>query len=175
MIPFRPFGKLHVAVGSYRRRCLGELIWQWPKGQTVTTKPARKRLGSDPVPNLPIAGIGVSAGGLEGFVQLLKGLPPETGMAFGLVQHREFEHISHATQVPVCAVLITIASARWVFAPRGNSIPPIDCFLRSLAANRGEVAVGVICWEWAPGGTAGVEAVYSQDGFTFAGFRRPII
>ena len=120
-----------------------------PKRQAVTRKPARKRLGSEPMPNFAVAGIGASAGGLEAFVQLLKGLPPETGMAFVLVQHLEFKHDSQlagllekATQVPVCAVLMTVASGRLVLAPRGNSMLPIDCFLARLR----RIAVK---WRWA--------------------------
>ena len=140
-----------------------------PKRQAVTAKPARKRLGSEPEPNFPVAGIGASAGGLEAFVQLLKGLPPDTGMAFVLVQHLDPKHDSQlagllekATEMPVCEamdglilrpnrvhvmpsnVLMTVASGRLVLAPRGNATLPIDCFLRSLAADRGDLAVGVI-------------------------------
>ena len=65
-----------------------------PKRQAMTVKPSRKRFGSEPVPNFPVAGIGASAGGLEAFVQLLKGLPPDTGMAFVLVQHLDPKHDS---------------------------------------------------------------------------------
>ena len=35
----------------------------------------------------PIVGVGASAGGLEAFTQLLRGLPLDTGMGFILVQH----------------------------------------------------------------------------------------
>jgi two-component system, chemotaxis family, CheB/CheR fusion protein len=164
-----------------------------PKRQGVTAKPARKRLGSEPVPNFPVAGIGASAGGLEAFVQLLKGLPPDTGMAFVLVQHLDPKHDSQlagllekATQMPVCEamdglilrpnrvhvmpsnVLMTVASCRLVLAPRGNAMLPIDCFLRSLAADRGELAMGVILSGTGADGTAGVEAVKTAGGITFA-------
>ncbi|MGB7838193.1 MAG: chemotaxis protein CheB, partial [Terrimicrobiaceae bacterium] len=65
-----------------------------PSREAATARPARKRLGSEPVPSFPVAGIGASAGGLEAFVQLLKGLPPDTGMAFVLVQHLDPKHDS---------------------------------------------------------------------------------
>src|SRR5262245_16227041 len=42
----------------------------------------------------PIVGIGASAGGLEAFKALLTHLPPETGMAFVLVQHLDPHHES---------------------------------------------------------------------------------
>ena len=45
---------------------------------------------------------------------------------------------------------------------------PIDCFLRSLAADRGELAVGVILSGTGADGTAGVEAVKTAGGITFA-------
>ena len=38
-------------------------------------------------PSFPLVGIGASAGGLEAFMQLLRGIPVDTGMAYILVQH----------------------------------------------------------------------------------------
>ena len=164
-----------------------------PTREAATAKPARKRLGSEPAPSFPVAGIGASAGGLEAFVQLLKGLPPDTGMAFVLVQHLDPKHDSQlagllekATQMPVCEaidgmvlrpnrvhvmpsnVLMTVVSGRLVLAPRGSALQPIDCFLRSLAADQGELAVGVILSGTGADGTAGVEAVKTAGGITFA-------
>ena len=126
-------------------------------------------------------------------MQLLKGLPPDTGMAFVLVQHLDPKHDSQlagllekATQMPVCEaldglilrpnrvhvmpsnVLMTVASGRLVLAPRGDAVLPIDCFLRSLAADRGELAVGVILSGTGADGTAGVQAVKTAGGITFA-------
>ncbi len=37
--------------------------------------------------SFPIVGIGASAGGLEAFQQFFTSMPPDTGMAFVLVQH----------------------------------------------------------------------------------------
>lgn len=58
--------------------------------------------------SFPIVGIGASAGGLEAFTELLRGLPADTGMAFVLVQHldpgrtSELTHIlTRATMMPV--------------------------------------------------------------------------
>jgi two-component system, chemotaxis family, CheB/CheR fusion protein len=126
-------------------------------------------------------------------VQLLKGLPTDTGMAFVLVQHLDPKHdsqlaglLERATQMPVCEavngqilrpnrvhvmpsnVLMTVASGRLVLVPRENEISPIDCFLRSLAAEYGELGVGVILSGTGADGTAGVEAVKAAGGITFA-------
>jgi two-component system CheB/CheR fusion protein len=129
------------------------------------------------MPNFAVAGIGASAEGLEAFVQLLKGLPPETGMAFVLVQHLEFKHDSQlagllekATQVPACAVLRYL----WPVGPRATrEFDAADRLLSTLAC--GEVAVGVILSGTGADGTAGVEAVNTGGGITFTGFRRPIV
>ena len=48
---------------------------------------------------LPIVGVGASAGGLEALTQLLQNLPPDTGMAFVLVQHLDPEHESALTEI----------------------------------------------------------------------------
>src|SRR5262245_15619596 len=52
--------------------------------------PQRSLLSSDsvsPKKPFPIVGIGASAGGMEAFMELLKRLPADTGMAFVFVQH----------------------------------------------------------------------------------------
>src|SRR5438445_7101354 len=49
--------------------------------------------------SFPIVGIGASAGGLEAMTQLLKHLPPRTGMAFALVQHLDPTHESALTSL----------------------------------------------------------------------------
>ena len=159
----------------------------------ASATPARKQLNSETVAKFPVAGIGASAGGLEAFLQLLKGLPTDTGMAFVLVQHLDPKHdsqladlLERATQMPVCEavngqilrpnlvhvmpsnVLMTVASGRLVLVPRGNAMSPIDCFLRSLAAEYGELGVGVILSGTGADGTAGVEAVKAAGGITFA-------
>ena len=47
----------------------------------------------------PIVGVGASAGGLEAFTQLLRGLPLDTWMGFILVQPLDPEHESALTQI----------------------------------------------------------------------------
>src|SRR3954470_11587457 len=55
--------------------------------------PRRRRAPARPV-EVPVVGIGASAGGLEAFSKLLDALPADTGMAFVLIQHLEPTHAS---------------------------------------------------------------------------------
>ena len=66
--------------------------------------------GSMPDNTVPIVGIGSSAGGLETLEQFLAGVPPESGMAFVVVQHLAPTHrgmfpelLQRATPMPVVA------------------------------------------------------------------------
>ena len=47
-----------------------------------------------PRPGCLIVGIGASAGGLEAFEQFFTRMPPDSGMAFVLVQHLAPDHAS---------------------------------------------------------------------------------
>ncbi len=42
----------------------------------------------------PVVGIGASAGGLDAFKKFFKAMPPESGMAFVLIQHLDPNHES---------------------------------------------------------------------------------
>src|SRR5947209_10220472 len=64
---------------------------------------------ASPLP-LPVVGMGASAGGLEAFTAVLRHVPPDTGMAFVLVQHLDPKHesmlvdlLSKSTGMPVAA------------------------------------------------------------------------
>jgi len=145
--------------------------------------------------SFPIVGIGASAGGLEAFTQLLRALPRKSGMAFVLVQHLAPRYesaltslLSHATQIPVtevkdqmiverdCIYVIPpnvnmgILDGRLHLMPRspGRQHLPIDFFLRSLAGERGNKAIGVILSGTASDGTIGLKAVKAEGGITFA-------
>src|SRR4030095_1726578 len=56
--------------------------------QTARAKAPKKNL------HCPIVGIGGSAGGFEAAMELLRHLPPSTGMAFVIVQHLDPHHAS---------------------------------------------------------------------------------
>jgi two-component system CheB/CheR fusion protein len=133
---------------------------------------------STPLPDFPIVGIGCSAGGLEALGVLLSGAPPDSGMAFIVVQHLDPEHPSNLPELlqrdtpmpvveasdgmlvrPDCVYVIPpnkdlslLHGALHLLDPtekRGLRLP-IDFFLRTLADDRQENAVGVILSAWAP-------------------------
>ena len=146
----------------------------------------------------PIVGVGASAGGLEAFTQLLEQLPADTGMAFVLIQHldpdarelpargagqghgdagqpgrgrharRAEPRLRHPAQRrhrdPARAADAGAASARRAGRPH----LPIDFFFRSLAAERGSHAIGVVLSGTASDGTEGLRAIKAEDGITFA-------
>lgn len=143
-----------------------------------------------------VVGIGASAGGLEAFSRLLEALPPDTGMAFVLVQHLDPKHesllaqlLSSRTVMPVREATdgvevtpdhvyvgppgadLLIAGGRLSLTPRDRDAQPhlpIDDFLRSLAADVGERAVGIVLSGAASDGVRGLEAIKSAGGVTFA-------
>ena len=144
----------------------------------------------------PIVGVGASAGGFEAFRELLKTLPSDTGLALVLVQHLDPGHesllaklLSKATTMPVAEVeegmtvepnhvyvippnkTMGIANGTLHLMARGEPMAkhlPIDYFLTSLAADRGNRAIGVILSGTASDGTMGLKAIKSEGGITFA-------
>jgi len=144
----------------------------------------------------PIVGVGASAGGLEAFTQMLGALPVDTGMAFVLVQHLAPKHasmlaeiLSRTTAMPVTEVhdeprvepnrVYVIPPNRDMVISRGSlqlrprektrgQHRPIDLFLRSLAEDQKEWAIGVILSGTATDGTLGLEEIKAEGGITFA-------
>ena len=153
-------------------------------------------LDSHAVPVFPIVGIGASAGGLEAFTQLLRHLPGQTGVAFVLIQHLAPQHESmltgllarssampvtevkdgmrvepnHVYVIPPNADMAILNGVLHLMARGGAPAPsmPIDYFLKSLAADRREKAIGVILSGTASDGTLGVKAIKAEGGLTFA-------
>lgn len=146
-------------------------------------------------PSFSVVGVGASAGGLDAFTQLLKGLPDDTGMAFVLVQHLAPSHpsalaeiLSRATTMPVTEVqgepevepnhvyvippdrsMIIVAGALQLLPREGRGAHhPIDQFFRSLAEERQHRAIGVVLSGTANDGTLGLEAIKAGGGITFA-------
>jgi chemotaxis methyl-accepting protein methylase len=144
----------------------------------------------------PIVGVGASAGGLEAFRSFLKALPPDTGMAYVLVQHLHPGHhsilaelLSRTTRMPVSEVKrdvrvepdhvyiipprhdIEISDSTLTLVPRsesGSQHMPIDRFLRTLAEVQKTRAIGVILSGTASDGTLGLKAVKARGGISFA-------
>ena len=148
-------------------------------------------------PVFSIVGVGASAGGLEAFTQLLSCLPPDTGLAFVLIQHLDRTHpsllrqaLARATSMPVLEAEhgmrvepshvyvitpntdIALQAGQLVLTPRPGDGPrphlPVDFFLRSLATEFGSRAIGVILSGSASDGTDGLRAIRAVDGITFA-------
>jgi two-component system, chemotaxis family, CheB/CheR fusion protein len=145
---------------------------------------------------LTVVGIGASAGGLEAFTRLIGHLPPDTGLAFVLVQHLDPAHqsllaelLARAASVPVveakdgmrverdCVYVIppnttmtlTDGHLRLVRRSRTEGVHlPIDAFFRSLADVHGSGAVGVVLSGAGSDGSRGIEAIKAEGGITIA-------
>lgn len=142
--------------------------------------------------SFPIVGIGASAGGLEAFEQFFTHAPPDTGMAFVLVQHLDPTHKSILVDLvrrytrmqvfevedgmpvqPDCAYIIPpnrdMAILHGVLhliepvAPRGQRLP-IDYFFRSLAQDQQELAIAIVLSGTGTDGTLGVKAIKGEGG-----------
>jgi two-component system CheB/CheR fusion protein len=61
--------------------------------------------------DLPVVGIGASAGGLEACTKLLDNLPSDTGMAFILVQHLDPTHESMMPELLAHHTRMTVVQA----------------------------------------------------------------
>src|SRR5262245_9138417 len=159
-------------------------------------KPETPLIQPVPPQTFPVVGVGASAGGLEAFRQLLDHLPNDTGMAFVFVQHLDparesilAELLSRATDMPVkevkhgmrvepnCVYVIppntnmAIANGALRLAPREETRGQhrsIDYFMRSLAEEKRNRAIGVILSGTASDGTLGLEAIKGEGGTTFA-------
>jgi two-component system CheB/CheR fusion protein len=143
-----------------------------------------------------IAAVGASAGGIEAFTELMSNLATDTGMAFVLVQHLDPEHHSMLTEllskkttmrvkevvngmtvepnhvyvIPPNATM-TISNHTLQLAPRseGRGLHmSIDHFMRALAEEQGNRAIGVLLSGSGTDGTAGLAEIQAHGGVTFA-------
>ena len=153
---------------------------------------ADSRGSAETLPAFPVVGVGASAGGLDAFRQLLAHVPADSGMALVLVQHLEATRASLLSDALAQATAMKVAQAeqgariepnRVYVIPPGVRMAieqgvlklspleedehrphlPIDFFLRSLAAERGRRAIGVILSGTASDGTAGLAAIRAQE------------
>ena len=142
--------------------------------------------------HFPIVGVGASAGGLEALEQFLGHVPDGSGMAFVIVQHLDPtrkgimpELLQRATTMkvvqvkdrqkvePNCVYVIPPNKDMSILhgvlhlmepaAPRGLRLP-IDSFLRSLAEDMQDLAVGVILSGMGSDGTLGLRAIKEKAG-----------
>src|ERR1700738_199698 len=61
--------------------------------------------------SFPIVGIGASAGGLPAFIELLAAVPPDSGMAFVIVQHLDPTHTSMLSDALARATAMKVSTA----------------------------------------------------------------
>ncbi|MBL9167658.1 MAG: PAS domain-containing protein [Verrucomicrobiales bacterium] len=141
---------------------------------------------------LVVVGIGASAGGLEALEQFFKGVPPESGLAFVVVQHLDptrkgimAELLQRGTSMPVVQVkdhtrvhsdcvyiippnkdLSLLHNVLHLLPPTGarGLRLPIDFFFRSLAQDQQDRSVGVILSGMGSDGTLGLRAIKERRG-----------
>lgn len=146
--------------------------------------------------DVPVAGIGASAGGISALEGLLPLLSHDTGVAYVVVQHMDPDHesvlpslLGKVSQLPVVVIedrmrlepdrvhilppntSLGMVNGRFHLAtptePRGQRTP-IDGFLRSLAEAKGERAAGIILSGTGSDGTIGLRAIKEHGGLTIA-------
>ena len=164
-----------------------------PRGQRTPSLPTAetddRKVCATP---FPIVGIGASAGGLEAFEAFFRACPADIGMAFVLVPHLDPGHqsllteiLQRSTAMPVLEAVdqVTVVPNQ-VFIippnremsivggvlqlhlpeqPRGQRMP-IDGFLRALAEDQAERAIGIILSGTATDGTLGLRAIFGAGG-----------
>jgi two-component system CheB/CheR fusion protein len=162
---------------------------------TVIDEAREKLERRDASDDLSIVAIGASAGGIEAFTELVRNLPADTGLAYVFVLHLDPHHtsilselIGKETKMPVAEVKdgVTVEPNHIYVIPPNASLTatgrtlhlgprdgahvhmPIDRFMRSLAEERGNRAIGVILSGSGSDGTLGVGEIQAQGGVTFA-------
>ncbi len=156
-----------------------------------TGKRAAPRRKAPPV----VVGIGASAGGLEALEGFLSKVPPDSGVAFVIIQHLDptrkglmVELLQRSTGMKVVQVTdrMKVAAGRvYVIPPNKDMsilhgalhlldpvIPrglrlPIDFFFRALADDRQEQSIGVILSGMGSDGTLGLRAIKEKAGAAF--------
>ncbi len=142
--------------------------------------------------SFPIVGIGASAGGLETLNVFFSSMPPDSNIAFVIIQHLSPSHksimaslLEKQTQMVVREIEDgTKLLANHVYLnPPGKNVAifnrslhllepiksssinmPIDFFFRSLSEDQGEKAIGIILSGTASDGTLGIKAIKGEGG-----------
>jgi two-component system CheB/CheR fusion protein len=139
-----------------------------------------------------VVALGASAGGLEAYEQFFRVMPPDSGHAFVLVQHLDPSHASLLTEILQRSTEMVVTEAQdqmellpsrvYVIPPNRDMLiiqgrlrlhlplephgqrMPIDSFFRSLAADQGYRAVGIILSGSGSDGTLGMRAILGAGG-----------
>jgi two-component system, chemotaxis family, CheB/CheR fusion protein len=146
--------------------------------------------------DIPVVGIGGSAGALDCFKTFFEAMPLDSGVAFVVIQHLAPAYESLLTELLAAHTCMKVTQAGhgaaikpncvYVIPPNQNlSIRdgvlsltefvkndgirmPIDFFFRSLAEDRQERAIGVLFSGAGSDGTMGVRAIRGAGGLTIA-------
>jgi len=145
---------------------------------------------------LVVVGIGASAGGLEALQEFFKAMPSTTGIAFVVIQHLSPDYrslmdelLARQTTIPIQIAMdgMAVEADHIYLIPPGKNISiyheklfleeqshrkvpnlPIDIFLRSLAADKGKNAIGIILSGTGSDGTLGTRAIKEAGGMIMA-------
>lgn len=152
--------------------------------------------GPDSPSVFPVVGIVASAGGLDAFKKFFSAMPADSGMAFVLIPHLDPSHeslmvelLSKLTAMPVVEAqhdmtvqvnrvhiippknFLTISDRRLqlIDLPKHRSWQTsIDSFLRSLAKDQGERAIGIVLSGTGSHGTQGIREIKLAGGMVIA-------
>jgi PAS domain S-box-containing protein len=161
------------------------------RAEPIAAAPAPST-GEAAEPRFPVVGIGASAGGLEAFRKFFSTMPADSGLAFVLIPHLDPSHASlmvdllaRSTAMPVVEAeedMAVEADRVFILPPnkymtigdgklhltgpvqRGGLPTSIDLFLRSLAEDRQEQAVGIVLSGTGAHGTLGLKAIKANGG-----------
>jgi len=142
--------------------------------------------------NVPIVGIGASAGGMEALEEFFQNMPKNSGIAFVIIQHLDPNHIDFLPEIlqRITEMKVMQATDRlkvqpnqvYVIPPNKNmSILngclhlfdlvemrkmklPIDFFFRSLAEDQQEKSIGIILSGMGSDGSLGIKAIKEKNG-----------
>ena len=139
-----------------------------------------------------VVGLGASAGGLEALRSFFEAMPPESGMAFVVIQHLSPDHksrmaelLARNTRMPVAVAAdgVRVEPDHVYVIPPGKCLTifhgalllteigtdkrpnlPIDLFFTSLAEDRGERAIAIGLSGTGSDGTRGIRAIKEAGG-----------
>ncbi|MBN2672018.1 MAG: chemotaxis protein CheR, partial [Deltaproteobacteria bacterium] len=165
-----------------------------PKDVTGVLQQSDEKMARKKSPYAPshYVGVGASAGGLEAIEQFFKPIPSNCGLAFVVIQHLSPDYKSLMVELLSKKTELTVLRAEDGMAIQANHvylIPPrqnlrifhgklvlqeqvtrvgvnlpIDIFLRSLAEEKGEKAIGVILSGTGSDGARGIRAIKEAGG-----------
>ena len=158
----------------------------------ISVKSTKEKPSDSETANFPIVCVGASAGGLEALEQFLGNVPENSGMAYVIIQHLDptqkgmlpelLQRISNMKVFQVKDRMVVKPNFVYVIPPnksmsilrgmlhlvdpaeiRGLRLP-IDFFMRSLANDRREQAIGIVLSGMGSDGSLGLRAIKEQNG-----------